>query len=189
MLKITKVANNNILFIILDSQRHWIKDIGPVVETNIGFIESYRDPLRVRGEFEGFVAVVNKEVSKKFGKSQTRDLIIQLGALVENSTKLIDQLPWNKTTKEFEKEKFLKPDFTSLEVLTFVTSGIPAGINIPNYDDIRQNEGFKNVSLGNVLNAVSPTEEITFIKQEEKELFRKYRGKVTLLYFVYIIGI
>ena len=42
-----------------ESQRVWVKDQKPALESNIGFVETYRDPHGVRGEWEGFVAMVS----------------------------------------------------------------------------------------------------------------------------------
>lgn len=104
------------LNVFKESQKLWVKDLGPDVESNIGFIETYRDPAGIRGEWEGFVAMVNKERTAAFQK------------LVAVAPATIPKLPW---PADFEIDEFTPPDFTSLEVLSFASSGIPAGINIP----------------------------------------------------------
>ena len=53
--------------------------------------------------------------------------------------------------------------------------GFSADLYLQNYDDVRQNEGFKNVSLGNVLSAASPKEDVPFIKAEDQDVYDKYK--------------
>lgn len=91
---------------------------------------------------------------------------------------MIAKLPWGPA---FEKEVFSKPDFTDLDIVAFGCSGTPIGINIPNYDDIRQTEGFKNVNLGNVY--PRPRKEtIQFLVDGDKDMLVKYsKESLTLI--------
>ncbi|KJA27223.1 hypothetical protein HYPSUDRAFT_35833 [Hypholoma sublateritium FD-334 SS-4] len=145
-----------------DGSKWWVKDVGPVVESYIGFIETYVDPYGGRAEWEGFTAIVNKKLSAKYE------------TLVNGAPDFIKVLPWGK---DFEVDVFRKPDFTALEVVTFATGGIPAGINIPNYYDIRESSGFKNVSLANILAAKAPNEELTFIHPDDVDLYNAWDSR------------
>ncbi|KZT61788.1 hypothetical protein CALCODRAFT_490689 [Calocera cornea HHB12733] len=146
----------------IDGSIEWVKDIGPVVESYIGFIEAYVDPFAARAEWEGFTAIVNKEMSAKYEK------------LVAMAPSILPTLPWGEA---FEVDVFKKPDFTALEVLNFATGGIPAGINIPNYYEVREKYGFKNVSLANILAAKTPNNPYFFVAPEDKPLREKYEDE------------
>ncbi|KAF8894608.1 aflatoxin-detoxifizyme [Infundibulicybe gibba] len=150
-----------------DGSKHWVKDVGPVVESYIGFVETYVDPYGGRAEWEGFTAIVNKQLSAKYEK------------LVDEAPDLIKVLPWGK---DFEVDVFRKPDFTALEVVSFATGGIPAGIN--NYYDIRESTGFKNVSLAprvrthiplfSIITHRNLDEELTFIHPDDVALYNAW---------------
>ncbi|KAK8069832.1 dipeptidyl peptidase III [Apiospora phragmitis] len=148
-----------------DSQRTWISDQAPKVENIFGFVEPYRDPYNIRAEFEGLVALVDPFETKL------------LTRLVENSDKFICRLPWasaeNSGKGVFEKTLFEPPDFSSIHSLAYCSSIIFPGINLPNYNDIRQDVGFKNVIIANRMAAESTAATLPFIDSDELPAFRK----------------
>lgn len=143
-----------------EGSTYWVKNKSPAVEVYTGFIEVYRDPTNQRAEFESFVAIVNREQSKKF------DLLVNKAEM-----EIIPLLPWGK---DFEDDNFMRPDFSSLDIMTFATSGLPIGINIPNYKDVKEEEGFKNVSLTNVLASRSGDKSSQFLSDEDNQLREKF---------------
>ena len=149
-----------------ESQRIWIKNISPVVEYNLGWVETYIDPLGVRSYYEGIVALKDKNASIKYQ------------ILVDNSQYFIDQLPLDKN---FEKEKFLSPDFTALDIVGFPTTSIFIGINLPNYLDIHDNDGFKNLTLLNAYDNYDNELLENLIFPKDIELIQKIGLKVSML--------
>ncbi|XP_069950388.1 dipeptidyl peptidase 3 isoform X1 [Cherax quadricarinatus] len=138
----------------------WVKNKSPAVETYMGFIEVYRDPVNQRAEFESFVAVVNREQSRKF------DTLV-----AQAEKEFLPLLPWGK---DFEEDVFMRPDFSSLDILTFASSGLPIGINIPNYKDVKEEQGFKNVSLTNVMAARTGIKGGPFLSEADHVLLEKH---------------
>eukprot|EP00811_Abedinium_folium_P035059 NODE_7887_length_1541_cov_8.449081.p1 GENE.NODE_7887_length_1541_cov_8.449081~~NODE_7887_length_1541_cov_8.449081.p1 ORF type:complete len:295 (+),score=65.35 NODE_7887_length_1541_cov_8.449081:471-1355(+) len=66
----------------------------------------------------------------------------------------------------------MKPDFTSLDVISFCSGSLPLGICLPNYDEVRRDVGFKNVDLGNVCSARNPAAFDSFLTPTDSALFK-----------------
>ena len=128
----------------IEYSKLWVKDIDPNVETDLGFIECYRDPAGIRTEFEGFVTTIDHKESEILHK------------FVNSSAKVLSEMPYPKV---YERDTFSPPSYNALNVLSIETTMLPVGINIPNYDEIRMHIGFKNVSLTNVMFSVPMTKE------------------------------
>ncbi|KAI1498306.1 peptidase family M49-domain-containing protein [Biscogniauxia marginata] len=151
-----------------DSQRMQVRDKAPRVKNIFGFVEPYHNPHGVKSKFKGLVAIADDEETRL------------LTRLVENSAKFIRRLPWaaakwNDKKGPFEKNLFEPPDFASIHTLAYCSSIIFPGINLPNYNDIRQEDGFKNVIISNRMIAESQAIQYSFIDSSENDQFRKHK--------------
>ncbi|KAK6507658.1 hypothetical protein TWF481_006083 [Arthrobotrys musiformis] len=129
-----------------ESQKIWVTDTDPVVESIFGFVEQYRDPFGVRSEWEGIVSIADAGETEKLKQCS------------ERSTEFISRLPWavegqNSGKGPFEKSLFEAPAFTSSHALAFCCCFIYEAANLPNYNDIRETCGFKNLVYANRMSA------------------------------------
>ncbi|KAM3507740.1 hypothetical protein MY11210_007020 [Beauveria gryllotalpidicola] len=108
-----------------ESQKAWVTDRAARVEHAIGFVEPYRDPAGIRSEWETLVGIADK------------DEVARLKCLVESSATFIRQLPW--AVEEVN------------DALAVCGSVVFEACNLPNYNDIRENVGSKNIVLANRL--------------------------------------
>lgn len=119
-----------------ESQSIWVTDKAPKVEAVLGFVEPYRDPLGVRGEFEGIVGIPDSSETQK------------LRELSEEADKFVCRLPWVTgdigNRGPFEKNHFEAPDFSSVQstndavfglelILTLIRSCLLLEYSIPRH--------------------------------------------------------
>jgi len=151
-----------------DYSVQWVTDTISRVDFINGFIETYTDPLGLKGSWESLVNFKSIEASER-----TR-------IISENAQWFEDNSPIDP---RFRKEKVKG---VSAKVVTAAVLGgdcypaTPIGINLPNADWIRRDHGSKSVTIDNITLAYDKAAEGNGFKEEfmwsdaERERSRKY---------------
>ncbi|MCA0445267.1 MAG: dipeptidyl peptidase 3 [Bacteroidetes bacterium] len=119
----------------------WVRDTQSLVDFVNGFIETYNDPMGMRGSFESMVSFKNLEASKRI-------------EAISNEAQWFED---NSTIPD----KYKKAKVTGIQarvITVVVESGdaapsTPIGVNLPNANWIRKQHGSKSVNLGNIVDA------------------------------------
>ncbi|MGB6200365.1 MAG: hypothetical protein WBF35_12535 [Candidatus Acidiferrales bacterium] len=144
----------------------WVQTPSTVDAIN-GFIEVYLDPRGEKGAYESVVSFVDPNETK---------LMRQFAA---NAQYFEERAPW---PDEYKKQNVQPPVANVITVVSEAGDAgplSPAGINLPNEQDIRQQYGTKSVLLLNITTAWSEATGQRALEEfsssdEEKERGRKY---------------
>lgn len=125
----------------------WVRDTLSEIDFVNGFVETYNDPLGMKGTWESIVNIRDAEASKR---TET---------ISENAQWFEDNSP---VDSRFKKKKVKG---ISAKVIDATTLGgdcfpsTPIGINLPNADWIRKEHGSKSVTIANITHAYNKSAE------------------------------
>lgn len=132
-----------------------------------GFIETYSDPLGLKGSYEGIV-----QIEDKAGTERARKVALLAAELEADSP----------IAQEYKREKIGAMSTRAIDVVMLAGDSYPAsplGINLPNDETIRAEVGSKSVTLSNISSAVSAARmkgivEHFYLQPEVQERVRRY---------------
>ena len=146
----------------------WAKDTVSQVDFVNGFIESYGDPLGMKGAWESLVNFKNMDASH-------RTLVIS-----ENAQWFEDNSPVDSKFKKSEVKGVSAKVITAAILAGDCYPSTPIGINLPNSNWIRVSHGSKSVTIENITDAYDEAakgngfnQEFAY-SQEEIESMNKY---------------
>ena len=116
----------------------WVEDDESPVDTINGFTEVYLDARGVKGAWEALVFYVNREKTEA------------IRTLAEHAQWFEDHMPWDPTYRKAGVR-----GITANAIDVVVETGdagpvTPIGINLPNDQRVREEQGSKSISLSNV---------------------------------------
>lgn len=148
----------------IESQKKWVQldsqlDNEVDIDYNIGWNETDIDPMSKRALFEGFVGFTDNFMSKKYEQ------------IINVLPQLIKELPW---PQDFNG-KIPKVHFKSFEIICFAKKGCPNGKCLPNYNEVKEVYGFKNLIFSNVFqNSKEIENNYYYFNQKDKELITNF---------------
>ena len=149
-----------------EAQKKWVKESSSI-DFNIGWNEKILDPIGVRGLFEGFVGIVDNFHSQKYEQ------------FVKLLPKLITELPWDEN---FET-KMNSIQFSSIEIVSFARNGCPLGKSLPNYYEIREELGVKDILFFNACpNFNWKDTDYYFCEEKDVELIKNFGKQATKIF-------
>ncbi len=116
----------------------WTKAIEGDIDFIQGYVETYNDPIGMRGSYESIVEIKDFEASAR------------MKVMMDNAQWFEDN---SSTPKEFKKEKVVGITYNIVNVAGEAGDAspqTPIGVNLPNANWIRATHGSKSVSLGNI---------------------------------------
>lgn len=146
----------------------WVNDTTSQVDFINGFIESYGDPLGMKGAWESIVNFKNIEASK-------RTEIIS-----ENAQWFEDNAPTDQRFRKEEVKGVSAKVITAAILAGDAYPATPIGINLPNANWIRATHGSKSVTIENITQAYDEAShgngfnEEFVIDEPTRELMNKY---------------